>query len=210
MSTYANTDPCTDLILDFIAGGVPGNPSGESFGNYNAVIGNARATDDLGRKTLDDIYTLMADLLVYGRPSTAVGRYQIIRKTLKNLQTSKGLPGTALFTPKLQDSLAVSLLVGRGYPRWWDGKKTDEDFAHGLSCEWASLPDPLNDGKSHYDGDSAGNHAGTSLAAVYAMLRRARAAQKGDAKSRPQPAASVADPAPAPSAWGRVARLFGA
>lgn len=204
MSTYRETDPCTDIILDFIAGGVPGNPSGESFGNYNAVIGNAHATDDLGQKTLDGIYTLMADLLEAGRPSTAVGRYQIIRKTLKALQTRKQLLGTALFTPKLQDSLAVALMVGRGYPLWWDGKMSDADFAHGLSCEWASLPDPRAGGRSHYDGVGS-NHASTTLDHVYDALRRARAAQKA-----PAPAPVTQDVTPAsPSVWGRLARLFG-
>lgn len=202
MSSYAGSDGCTDIILDFIAGDVPGNPSGESCGNYNAVIGNAHATADLGALTLDDIYRLMANLLAAGKPSSAVGRYQIIRKTLKALQAGKKLPGTARFTPKLQDSLAVSLMVGRGYMQWWDGKLRDEDFAHGLSCEWASLPDPRMDGRSHYDGIGP-NHAGTTLAAVYDMLKRARAAQK-------TPAIAAPAPQPAPSLWGRVARLFGA
>jgi len=42
---YRDTDKCTDTILDFIA-------QLESAGNYNAVIGNARAIDDLGRVLL--------------------------------------------------------------------------------------------------------------------------------------------------------------
>lgn len=176
MSTYKN-DPCTDLILDFIAGGVPGNPSGESGGNYNAVIGEIHASDDLGKKALSEIYTLMAVLLARGRPSSAVGRYQIIRKTLATLQSSKGLGSDALFTPKLQDSLALSLMVGRGYQKWWAGQMSDADFAHGLSCEWASLPDPRNGGASHYDGVGP-NHASTTLPHVMDMLSRARAMRK--------------------------------
>jgi hypothetical protein len=176
MSTYAGKDSCTDILLDFIAGGVPGNPSGESGGNYNAVIDDINASDDLAQYTLDQIYELMAELLAQGEPSTAVGRYQIIRKTLHSLQSSKRLPGSALFTPELQDQIALSLMVGRGYPRWWNGRMSDTDFAHGLSCEWASLPDPYLGGKSHYDGVGP-NHAGTTLAHVYDALQRARAAQ---------------------------------
>lgn len=170
MSSYAGRDPCTDIVLDLIA-------EHESAGNYDAVIGDAHSSHDLSGKTLGDIYDLMGDLLLYGQPSTAVGRYQIIRKTLQSLQESKGLQNDALFTPKLQDDLALSLMIGRGYSEWWTGQMTDAEFAHGLSCEWASLPDPEADGRSHYDGVGP-NHAGTTLAHVYDALRRAKAAQK--------------------------------
>lgn len=168
MSTYKDRDPATDILLDLIA-------EHESAGNYNAVIGDIRASDDLAQYSLDEIYDLMRDLLAEGQPSTAVGRYQIIRKTLQTLQASKKLSGSDLFTPELQDGMAVSLMVGRGYSRWWVGRMSDTDFAHGLSCEWASLPDPYMGGKSHYDRVGP-NHAGTTLAHVYDGLRRARAA----------------------------------
>jgi muramidase (phage lysozyme) len=199
MSTYRGRDDATDILLDLIA-------EHESRGNYNAVIGDINASDDLSRKTLAEIYGLMADLRAIGRPSTAVGRYQIIRKTLQTLQASKGLPDSAKFTPELQDGMAVSLMVGRGYSRWWTGAMSDQEFAHNLSMEWASLPDPDRGGASHYDGDGV-NHAGTSLAHVYDGLARARAA-KGSASNR------AADDAPAasPPAGGIAAlwrRLFG-
>lgn len=185
MSTYRERgDPATGILLDCIA-------EHEAGGNYNAVIGDSRATDDLSRKTLDQIYVLMARLLVKRRPSTAVGRYQIIRNTLRTLQASKKLPGSTLFTPELQDGLALSLLIGRGYSKWRTGAMSDKDFAHSLSCEWASLPDPRNGGKSHYDGIGP-NHAGTTLAHVYDSLRRAREAKAGPAMSIFPPTNEVA------------------
>lgn len=75
----------------------------------------------------------------------------------------------------MQDNLALRLLNGRGYGAWRAGTINDVEFAHRLSMEWASLPDPVNGGKSHYDGDSAGNHASCTLDAVYAMLKAAKA-----------------------------------
>jgi muramidase (phage lysozyme) len=185
LSTYSASDRCTDTILDFVAGGVAGNPNGESGGNYNAVSGDPRATDDLSLKTLAEIYTLMDGLEARGAPSTATGRYQFIRATLQHCQVVEQLPDTALFTEALQDKFAVLLLVGRGYRDWYteatnpDGsrKVTDQDFEHNLSCEWASLPDPQNGGRSHYDRDAAGNHAQTTLDAVDAMLDRAQQAK---------------------------------
>jgi len=173
MSTYKGTDDCTDTILDFIAGGVPGNRTGESGGNYNAVIGLPRASDDLAQFDLSEIYALMADRLSAGMPSTATGRYQVLRRTLQGYAQRTRLPASTLFTHELQDKIAVALLVGRGYRAWWRGDLSDEEFAHNLSCEWASLPDPDNGGRSHYDG-VAGNHASTTLPNVYAMLQRAR------------------------------------
>lgn len=180
MSTLKGTDDCTDIILDFIAGGVPGNPDGESRGNYNAVIGEPDSTDDLSQYTIDYIRTTLMDQLLARHPrlnSTATGRYQVIRRTLQAIQHSLGLDDhTTFFTHEVQDKIALQLLIGRGYQSWWRGHMTDAEFAHGLSCEWASLPDPKRDGASHYDGVGM-NHAGTTLAHVYAMLAAARAAK---------------------------------
>lgn len=168
MSTYKDKDNCTDILLDFIAGGlwgdILGNPSGESDGRYNAVIGNAYSSDDLSRRTLQEIYNLQSNLVyVKHRPSSAVGRYQIISPTLKTLVARKNLKLTTLFTNELQDQMAVDLMVGRGYKAWWTDRLTDKEFMHGLSMEWASLPDPNNGGKSHYDGIGP-NHSSTNLA----------------------------------------------
>ena len=185
MSTYAGRDAATDQLVDFIAGGVPTNRGGESGGNYNAVIGDAGATEDLSQKTLAEIYALQDQLRAAGRPSSAIGRYQIIKSTLSGLQDKLKLPDDTKFTPELQDRLAVELMVGRGYSSWWKGTMTDEDFAHGLSLEWASLPDPANGGKSHYDGVGP-NHASTTLEAVYAALTAARAVIPGAAQPAPE------------------------
>ena len=106
MSTYNNLDNCTDLILDFIAGGVADNPSGESGGNYNAIIGEPNSTRNLSRYNLVDIADLQHELINGGNPSSAVGRYQIIDRTLQTLIAELGLPKETMFTPALQDRLA--------------------------------------------------------------------------------------------------------
>lgn len=172
MSTYKGVDDCTDTILDFIRGGTPDHPSGEAGGNYNAYFGHVRSTVMLTEKTLDQIYQFQGEMLLNDPRSTAVGGYQFLRRTLRGLQQRKGLPGSALFSARLQDELAVVLLVGRGYSAWWRGVLSAEDFAHGMALEWASLPDPFNGGRSAYDGDGV-NSTDTTLAKVYAMLSRA-------------------------------------
>lgn len=181
MSSFAGNDDCTDIILDFIAGGLwgdrLGNPVGETDGNYNAYFGHVRSGYDFSTFSLDSIYAFQSAMLRSDPRSTALGRYQFLRRTLQTLQSKRGLPGSTKFTPELQDKLAVDLLIGRGYPAWWRGALSDDEFAHGLAAEWASLPDPRNYGRSAYDGDSAGNHASTRLVNVRAMLAKARAAK---------------------------------
>ena len=167
MSTLSRSDPVADCILDFVAWH-------ESAGNYNAVIGNAHATADLSMYPVAGIYALQDRLVASGRPSSAVGRYQIIKATLTSLVASKRIDTAARFTPALQDQLGVALLNKRGHQDWLNGDIDDAEYAHRLSLEWASLPDPQNDGRSHYDGVGP-NHAGTTLADVYSMLARARA-----------------------------------
>lgn len=165
MSTYLLTDRCTDLILDFIA-------KHESLGNYNAVIDNANATRDLSALTLTEIDFLQSELKAAGKRSTAIGRYQFLQATLRGLKTKLRLKDSDLFTPTLQDRLAVELMVGRGYKSWWRDKMDDANFLHNLSMEWASLPDPYRAGKSYYDG-IAGNSAAYTLSECYDMFDRA-------------------------------------
>lgn len=158
-------DPATRLLLQFIG-------SQEGGGDYNICIGErpGRTAHRLVEMDLEDIYLLQSQLTGAQRqPSSAVGLYQFIHPTLLTLQQRGRIPLTTLFTPELQDSLAVQLMIGRGYPRWWRGSLGDDEFMHGLSCEWASLPDPYNDGKSHYDGIGP-NHAGHTLNAFAECL----------------------------------------
>ncbi|MGQ9815174.1 MAG: hypothetical protein ACUVR3_08495 [Candidatus Roseilinea sp.] len=122
----------------------------ESGGNYNAVYGNAEASRDLSRFTLDQIHNMQLEhSKITG--SSAFGKYQFTRRTLLGLRTRLGLKGSELFTPELQDRMARSLLVARGFNRWKAGQMTDDAFMDSLAKEWASLP--YRTGRSYYDGD---------------------------------------------------------
>lgn len=213
MSTLRATDACSDIVLDFIAGGIPDNRGGESGGNYNAVINHIKGLPgvDLSKMTITQVYALEAQL-VHSEPSSAVGRYQDIKATLQSLVAKQGVnPNTTLLTDLEQDELNVELLnAACRYQDWRAGKVADATFEHLISCQWASLPDPQNGGKSHYDGVGP-NHAGTSLAAVSAMLVRAKAALRGGVIAGPVipdtnaiPQQPIAVPAPQPKQPGPV------
>src|SRR4051812_47449533 len=107
--TFKNTDKCTDCLLDFIAGGVPGNEIGESAGNYNAVFGHINASRPLSAMTLTQIYVMQGQMLAANKISTATGRYQGLRATIQGYQKRKKLPDTTLFTEALQDDFGLTL-----------------------------------------------------------------------------------------------------
>ena len=174
-ATFKTLDPCTNHLLDFIAGGVPTNQYGESGGCYDATFGDIDGSvhGDLSQKTLAQIYEMQSEMYAENGISTATGRYQALKGTLQEYQDRKKLPDGALFTPVMQDDFGLTKMKDRGYDQWKSGAIGDDEFMHRLSCEWASLPDPYNGGKSHYDGDSAGNHASTTLAHFRDALRTA-------------------------------------
>jgi muramidase (phage lysozyme) len=133
-------------ILDFVAGAELNQASG---GNYNAFFGNAGATEDLSKRTLDQTIAWSRDR---GTSSSATGRYQFMADTMAGLKKEMGLSGSEAFTPELQDRMALRLLNRRGYREWAAGRISTDAFANALAKEWAALPN-LQTGRSHYAGD---------------------------------------------------------
>jgi muramidase (phage lysozyme) len=198
---YKQSDLATDHLLDFIAGGVPDNPSGESAGCYDATFGDIDGSTygDLSKKTVSQVYAMQDQMLNNNGISTATGRYQALKSTLQEYVSRNGLPSSTMFTEKLQDDFGLTKMIDRGYQSWWNGAINDDEFMNRLSCEWASLPDPYNGGRSHYEGDSAGNSASTSLAAFQSALDQARDfIEDGGRRQRPEP------PEPEPPLVGAI------
>ncbi len=139
-------DPKAARILDLVAGAEL-NRANRS--NYNAYFGNAAATEDLSKRTLDQTIAWSRNR---GTSSSATGRYQFMADTMAGLKKEMGLTGAEAFTPELQDRMALALLNRRGYRDYATGKLSTEDFANNLAKEWASLPN-LQTGRSHYAGD---------------------------------------------------------
>lgn len=119
----------------------------------------------------------------FGTTSGAAGAYQIIKPTLKLLQTKLGLDGTEKFTPELQDRMADELLATRGLGSFLKGTITVEAFGNSLAREWASFPvlstqrrgeTVLKRGQSYYD-KVAGNSALIKPETVEATLLQLRA-----------------------------------
>jgi hypothetical protein len=101
-----------------------------------------------------------------GPETTAVGAYQFVdqpnARTLSGVAKEMGLKGDELFTPELQDRMAIHLLKRRGLDDFLAGKLPVERFANNVAKEWASLPVltdtkrgriPIRRGQSYYAND---------------------------------------------------------
>lgn len=149
-------------VLNFIA-------QFESNGNYNVVLGGG--TQPLTKMTISDVYALQDQMRRSGKESTAVGRYQFVKRTLQECVNGLGLdPDKTLFDEKTQDSLIIyRLRAYRGLDEWLEGSLTTENFLNNLSKEFASMPSPQKGGQSYYQGVGS-NKAGTNLQVALSTL----------------------------------------
>lgn len=151
----------------------------ESGNNYNAYY--ARATNktkpELTAMTINAVIAFQKKYVKEGSASSAMGWYQIIRKTLEGLKRSLGLTGKELFDAAMQDKLGVALLNQRGLQRYLRGELSETDFAHNVSKEWASFPRATGSKPelSFYAGDGL-NKAHANLAEVRAALKKIKSA----------------------------------
>ena len=140
-------DATSKKVLDFIAAKESGS------GGYNALVGGGTAP--LTSMTIQQVLDFQKDEMK-DRESTAVGRYQFVNKTLKNLVDQNGIDKNRLFSADTQDELAVMLLNQKIKGRatlddFLSGRRSAEDFQKTLSEEFASVPDPVT-GRSAYEG----------------------------------------------------------
>ena len=112
-----------------------------------------------------------------GSISSACGRYQVIRGTLRGVVSSGTITQSDTYSPATQDKIAIYLLKVRGLNRFLSDAISKEDFANNIAKEWASFPvtTGANAGSSYYAGDAAGNNARLSVQEVLAVLTQLKA-----------------------------------
>lgn len=135
---------------------------GESKGDYNIVWGGSKikTPKPLTEMTINDVLAWQDQSIAAGSKSSAAGKYQFIRGTLRNTLQHSGISGDALFSAENQDKLALALLRQGGYDQWKSGEKSDESFNDYIASQWASWRG--NNGRGRYDGDglNTANHGG--------------------------------------------------
>lgn len=127
-----------DLVAQVEGTAIGSNPRARG---YNTTLDFGRWTGgqrNLTGMTLNEILELQGQMLANpenralygnGQGSSALGRYQIVRRTLRGLMRNLSLEGTELFTPQLQDRLAMQLIREAGndpaaIARIWQGFET--------------------------------------------------------------------------------------
>ena len=145
----------TARLLSLIARAEAG-PAGYDAVQYGARIRPGKPPTQM---TLGEIYDWIA--ATPGQPH-AIGRYQFIPSTLREVAAVAGVGRNYRFSPAVQDRLAHVLLERAGLARFEAGDMSRRTFMRNLARIWAGLP--LPSGKSYYEG-YAGNSATMSWAA---------------------------------------------
>ncbi|WP_417280548.1 hypothetical protein [Celeribacter sp.] len=127
-------------------------------GGYDAVVHSAwkKPAKPASQMTIAEIYDWIE---ATPHQNHAIGRYQIIPKTLRRLVRKSGLSLTTRYSKTTQDFLADILLEEAGYSNFLRGGLSQRGFMNNLARIWAGLPMPS--GRSYYHG-VAGNRAGMS------------------------------------------------
>src|SRR5688500_6817427 len=145
---------------------------GESNGNYNAYFGNAANTAiHFTEMSVDEVLQWQEEYVRQGSPSSAVGKYQIVRPTLTGLVSELGIDPKARFDEAMQDRMAIALLERRGALAYVEKELTREQFAANLAKEWAALPKVtgMSPEESYYAHDGL-NESRISVDEVYKAL----------------------------------------
>lgn len=210
----ANVPSGAAILLDFI-GTVETGKSGPE--GYGVIYGHkqGKMPKSLTDMTVDEVQAAQGGWSK-NHGSSAAGRYQFMRATLKGLLAEQGIPGSSKFTADLQDKLAYELLKRRGYIAFASGTLPPRKFGNNLAMEWASLP-VLQDikgahravtrGETYYAGDGV-NKVLTKPETVEDVLIRAA----NSLVPKPRPAPSEPDPtdaiAPPPEKNGGLGWLW--
>ena len=156
----ANVPSGAAVLLDFIGTVETGKSGPESYG---VIYGHkqGKLSKPLTEMTVDEVQRAQVGWSK-NHGSSAAGRYQFMRATLKGLIAELGIPGSSKFTADLQDKLGYELLKRRGYIAFASGTLAPRKFGNNLAMEWASLPvlqdikgahRPVTRGETYYAGD---------------------------------------------------------
>jgi muramidase (phage lysozyme) len=141
----------------------------ESGNNYNAYFGNAgntqiRFTD----MTIQEVMDWQRRQVGMGKESAAVGKYQFVSGTFRDVVREMGLDPNTKFSPATQDAMAFHRLIKtRGLMDYFEGKQSLDETVNAMADEWAALK--RTDGRGAHDGVGS-NRASLSASRTRAAL----------------------------------------
>ena len=170
------TKPLADLI---------GKGESDTVGGYDAA--NAGRPLDLGHNGITKVFGRTSSEVTVGELLLAqaqgrihaVGRYQIIGVTLKEIVTNRCISGSELFTEEVQDR-AFLCLIKKKRPAVWHYLSTGKRLAaaaDALALEWASMP--WRHGGSYYGGQDQAHATRPQVVEALQAVRRNAAEAPG-------------------------------
>lgn len=196
-------------ILDLI-GYTEGTDKGDGYDETLAYGAYTGGDVNLRGMTLAEIDRLQTKMLQHPKNrwnSSAIGRYQIVRTTLRKIKKELGVADTVKFDEDFQDRAARYLLWGRGIDKYITGKWSKEKVLLELSKEWASIPTP--EGKGYY----GGQHAAVKPSRVYEILEvvkhRAHNFNEADSAERDEYDVPKTEKKEESTGWKALKAIFG-
>ena len=128
----------------------------------------ARQIKPLTQMTLKEIDELQTRMLMHPDNrlrASPVGRYQIVRSTLREMRQNLHLDDNMVFDEILQDTLGMSRLRRAGLQDYMDGKLSASGFQTRIAREWASVAEPKTDRPR-----LQGQHLGTTSAQISPLI----------------------------------------
>ena len=174
----------TNPLGDLISRGEGGYNS-YNRGTSDGHILPASQKVDFSQMTLDELQRRQALPKVDQDRIFAVGKYQMVPKTLAKAVADLNLSGSERFSPEMQERIfAECLIVGKrpqiaNYIKGLHGA-TLHDAQKATCQEWASVDDPDTPGKPYKRYEQQGNHASIRAGQVATALNEMREAYKAD------------------------------
>lgn len=137
--TYRVYRPILELIKRAEGTAPPNREYNETLAYGDLTGGHV----NLINMTLAEIDQLQTQMLRHPNNrwnSSALGAYQIVRTTLRQIKKTLKIADTKRFSPELQDRFGCFLLGRRGIDDWIKGDLPLGHLIDALSQEWASLP----------------------------------------------------------------------
>lgn len=128
-------DPFANILKDTFSNSESGN-------NYNRLVNDGAgrySTAPLTSMTIGQVLDFQAGMKAAGYPSSAAGKFQIIRGTLKSLVDEGVVSLQDKYSPENQEKLAEALLERRGLSKFQAGKMSHGDFMKNLGNEWEAI-----------------------------------------------------------------------
>lgn len=110
--------------------------------NYGRYARQAKPLTQMTLREIDQLQTRILNHPDNTHKASPVGRYQIVRKTLRELKAELRLGDDMIFDANLQDRLGMAELHRAGLQKYQEGKISASEFQLGIAKKWASVANP--------------------------------------------------------------------